>query len=406
MNDRSDIGRWALEDEQLEELLAGVSPDAAGLAGNPVAEFFADARLARGVAQPDPSPSLRQLFATGSPFGPPQTHPPEQAYDAGPSDDPTLPFGVGPAHDVTEVVGLKGSILGGPPPDAAGPGVVQPDLTEAVPFRRSLDEYAEAEPHYRVYRASPIEAAIAVLRPTGTKLLMAVALVVVSAAGVEALGIYDFPLLSTGRGQGDTFDIAAGQGNLEDQAKLPTTVGSGDSTGGTESLPAPAVLIEDGDSPSDPTSTTPQAPATTVAQTTTPTIVEPETTSLTTTTTTAVTGSTETVTTDTTVVETTPYSGPSDTTAPTSSSVVTTPTTLVVPIAVGTAEYAPGDIPAGTYSAVVSQDSTRCTVRVFRGSGGETSIFNRSPGESISFTLADGDGVQLGTGCPAVFTVS
>jgi hypothetical protein len=369
MSDGFDIGRWALEDDQLEDLMSGVSPEAVGLAGNPVAEFFADANHARGVARPNPSPDLQRLFATGS------------AFEA---------TGVEPGR----------SVLGDPAPEPITPGVWSPE--ETIPFRRSLADYESAQPYQQVYRASPIEAAIAILRPTGTKLLMAAALLVAAIVGVGALGIYDLPLVSTG--QGDGVDVASGDGNLEDGARLPTTIGANGSTGGADSLPGPVTLVDrspliDQSSTDGATSTSATtSPPTTAAPDTT---LEPETS-----TTVPDPTSTEPASTDTTPVDSTVDTSSPDTTNPVSTTAINTSTTLAVQVPATKANFAPGDVPVGSYGGSVPLDSGGCTVRLFHGSGGETSTFTRAPGELVTFTLGDGDGVRLSTGCPAVFVVS
>lgn len=63
MTDPDHAARWALDDEELESLMIGATPEDLGRVGNPVAEFFADARNARGVRQPSPDRSLTDVFS-------------------------------------------------------------------------------------------------------------------------------------------------------------------------------------------------------------------------------------------------------------------------------------------------------------------------------------------------------
>ncbi|MCP4225448.1 MAG: hypothetical protein GY773_19095 [Actinomycetia bacterium] len=433
MNGGSDFGRWALEDDQLEALLSGVSPAAAGLVGNPVAEFFADVNKARGVATPTPDPSLRELFASDVPLAAPAgaaLDPAAEMTDGEPVLDLSQPFETGEtfdsaqtfdagetfdgaqAYDPTQVVSPTPSVLGGTTPSPVELEGVPPAQTEALPFRRSLAEFATAEPkRRRVYRSSPIGTVAAVLRPTGTKLLMGVAMLVVSAVAVEALGLHDFPLLSTRGPETEISDIAAdGGGGLAEEARLPTTGGPGDS--GEATLLVPPTSTGDEAGAELPSSTSP-APATTTRREATTSVslatTAAETTTTVTDTTTVVTNtsSTETVDPDTTSVSTTDVSTePTDSTASTTSSTLgTTTTALAIAITFGQVHAVPGGVPAGDYGAIAPQGEGGCTVRIARSSGSDR-IFNRGAGAFVSFTLFDKDTVLLSDGCPTVFAVS
>ena len=58
-----EFDHWALTDDELEALLAGATPADLERVGNPVAEFFADARSGRGVQPPRPDASLGHFFS-------------------------------------------------------------------------------------------------------------------------------------------------------------------------------------------------------------------------------------------------------------------------------------------------------------------------------------------------------
>lgn len=62
MSNPDHAARWALEDEELESLMIGATPDDLGRVGNPVAEFFADARNARSMREPTPDRTLVEVF--------------------------------------------------------------------------------------------------------------------------------------------------------------------------------------------------------------------------------------------------------------------------------------------------------------------------------------------------------
>ena len=373
MNDDPNAVRWALEDEELEALIAGATSGDLGRVGNPVAEFFTDARQARGVVPPVPTVALHQLFALHTTVEP-------DLFETAPQPS------------------IGGDLFSAVPVGSTSAGAVPLDQTsllqdaDALPFRRSLAEFSAADARRQsVYRRSLFRVMGAVLRPSGPKVLMGAAVAVLLVAGIQAAGLYDFPLLS---GTGVETQAVGGTA----QAGSSTTVNhaissSTDGVGQLATLvPVPSVAEAATTTTTVPTTvaTVKSDPATSaITVSDSSSTVAPET-SLDTTASTADSS--------TSVTATTPVTSLPTTADPTTGSTVT------ASLAVGVAHSVPTNTRAGIYGAVVL-DGAGCEVHILLAGGGETTV-SESAGAYISFNLVAGDTVVTADGCPAAFAVS
>ncbi|MFV0258428.1 MAG: hypothetical protein ACK5PP_08285, partial [Acidimicrobiales bacterium] len=92
---------------------------------------------------------------------------------------------------------------------------------------------------------------------------------------------------------------------------------------------------------------------------------------------------------------------PSSTSMPPDSSSTSTPTVpATVTLAPGATASVPDDLAAGSYRSTAE---AACEVMVITGDGQEQ-LSSAAAGETIEFTVADGDQVTIGDGCPASYT--
>jgi hypothetical protein len=399
VSDETDIGRWALTDEDLEALLLGAPPARLGLSGNPVAEFFADASGDRAVAKPLPNAALRELFASTVP---------EPVVSPGPD-----PLGIPSLSGAEPTAPLRPGLLppeSFPHPEPAPPELVEPGPVTAsagplavegaqdLPFRgASGGPPAGVERVAHSYRSSALNAVSAIGRLGAPKLLMVAGLLVLIATAVDALGLYDFPLIS--RQSVDDQAIGAGtapplgQGTPVSVPSTPVESDPLSQSGSTLSLPGALDAAAD----STAATTTPTTVVTgATAATTTPTVTGLSTTTLATSTPTSTPTSTSRTTTSTTTTTTTTTS----TTSTTTTTTTTTPAEVTVGVPTGATRAVPGDIPAGTYQALVG--GTGCAIEI---SGGAR-VLTPDQGENVQFILVDGESLLVGEGCPTSYLVS
>lgn len=419
MSDGSSEAHWSLNDEELEALMAGATPGDLARVGNPVAEFFSDARSGRAISSPRPDGLLQQIFNSGVsvvPTIPPQpTTWPSQASQAprveaqGPGRDPEVDEVTRPQPTVARFNPQADQPLA---PATTWLTAVEvpggnPAFEGGLLDRQTPPTHAPPRSHAgSVYRASPVELLAQVLRPTGPKLLMGVAMLALLITAGPALGLFDLPFSESSgvenqaTGGADLVGTPAATGSPTslDEAASPSFGAAGDNevaspeTSQALATPDPTVAPTVAQQTSAETS----APETSASTETTDTTASETTTSSTPEITTTLDG---TATTDVSDPTTTPTSEVTSTTEP-------PPTTVVgaVILAPGQAYLIPDDRPAGRYQGTVPGGGV-CLIRVFLGSGGETPYLANG-GESIVFRLADGDTVNVSVGCPLAYSVT
>ncbi|MDH3678500.1 MAG: hypothetical protein OEV40_00995 [Acidimicrobiia bacterium] len=390
MTEPFDPVRYTLDDDELDHLLTGTAePLSVDVDRNPVASFFAEARGTVFAAHPRPNDGLVELFARV----PPGRN--SAAASAGGSATSVMDRPV--VGDVGNTGGADAGADWHGVPSRAGAGTARP----AAPA--SVDSFTVgysgprqvAAPPSRVYRPSMLEAIIQAVRPTTTKLLMGLSLLLLLLIAGQAVGVIGLP-------SGDGAQNVAG---VDTSLVAPTTV---DVTGTEPAVETTDTAVASTTSlttaqpvPTDPPTTTPTiaptSPTVAPASTTTPTIAPTSTTTPSSESTTA----TSAESTTTTPVET---SAPT-VTVPTSATVtVIEPTTTEVPVVIlvpGVAAAAPNDVPPGTYRAPVDSP-IGCTVIVVNGDGSQAT-HQAGNGSEIVFQLFVGSQVVTSAGCPQVY---
>lgn len=430
MSDGSSAARWSLEDEELEALMAGATPGDLARVGNPVAEFFSDARSGRAISSPRPDAVLQQIFTAGAIVAPtvaPQLAWPDQ--NPHPTHRPQVPQATprprveaqipSPDPEIDEITRPQPLLAESNPPadQALAPAatwLVGAEAAAGSPAARSgllerpTSTYADA--HGRVgsvYRTSPIELVAQLLRPTGPKLLMGVAMLALLIAAGPALGLFDLPFYegsgveNQATGGADLVGTPAATSTSAplDEAASPPFGAAGDTSGAEVAAPE----ITQAPATSAPTIAPTVAPAPTSAEATVSTETTDTTVSETTT------SSTVEVTTTLDSTASTDISDPTTDPSSVTTSVVTStseppPTTIVVSLRPGQLYPVPDVRPAGTYAATVP-NGDGCLVRVTRSSGGDV-VYTADPGELIVFILANGDIVNVSVGCPTAYSVT
>lgn len=428
MTDHNEHFQFALSDEQLESLATGQVPHGEQQAhlGNPVAQFFADARSSRDrTPVKGPYGELAALF--GARPGSQPVSPAQQA----PADLGVFSVGSGPQSPSFDEVTLTNATVVAadpyaqadpypqsgqyPPPqrgpsasgllsDRTDPGYGSPLLQQqpgpgwdeqtVAGFDAISNGYGEVEQHYDldvgtdypgpqaqfaahapVYRASPIEAAVNMIRPSGTKALVAATALVFTVTAGQALGVISLPFL----GGSDGDQQVAGVGLTTSTLAGPTTTDPSRFGAGaletTTSIDTSTSDTVDGDP--DPTADTTAPPATE-----TPTTLPQTTTSEATTTTEAQTTTSQATTT-------------------TSTTTTTVPTSATLTI--GEKMTVPDQTPAGTYKA--ANVIPACEIVITDAADVATTVTREANGR-IQFTLVDGGSVTAGQGCPTKYELS
>lgn len=441
MTDADHAEHWALDDDELEALMSGATPEDLGRVGNPVAEFFIDARHARGVQRPWPDESLRQLFAgEGDPLSVgPVTVAPRPGTPPHPAPVAGRPTGEGIAPGWFADERPLPPRRPGPEPVAAehrpdpyrmapasapvfgsgalgGLDATRVDNAEDRQRRGSLlSDHTAVDNHYRpprraVYDPSPVEFLTQVLRPTGPKVLMGLATVALLLTAGQLLGVLSLPIFGdTGvenQAVGET-ELAVPNAGIA----RPDPAGDADRTGqpaapanGASSLVTVPLPTSD---PTAATATTVQS-ATTAAtraeNTTTPTIAQSTSSSIEDTTSSLDASSTTVEDPDATSSTpssnvTTPGSETTVESTPTTEATTTTVSGATATVVLGQTNL-PGTKPAGTWSAPAEAG---CEVRVVPV-GGPDRLTAAADG-TITFGVAATDTFIVGPGCPTTFTV-
>jgi hypothetical protein len=228
-----------------------------------------------------------------------------------------------------------------------------------------------------LYEASPLEAVVNLLRPSGTKVFLGFAVLVLAAVSAQALGLVDLPIIGDGSG-----DQTVAAGDITTTSSVVTTATS------STAVASDPTRFGAGDETTSSSATT--AAPTTAAETT------------------ASTGATveEPTSTAATEPEPTEPSGPSSTDSSTStpdpgSTVEPDPTVTVLPndtLEPGQSYLVPDDVPAGTYVGQVGPNAT-CSITIERAGAGIEELTVEG-GDRVRVELADGDRVTAGEGCP------
>jgi hypothetical protein len=353
-----------LSDDELEALVSG--GQAAGPAGqlispvppgSPVESVLAELRMLRNLPAPPPGVELGAFFASSAPPFQPAT-----GYEVQ-GDAATVALAADASHAGPLLVGL----------DHGGPGQQQGAGQPPVAVARS-----------EVYRSSPLEALAHLLRPSGTKILMGATVAIVAVATSHAFGLVDLPFVA-GSAVGDEA-VAAGEPNnpaaapaddpsIAGPAAEPSRFGAADAATTTTAAPTTAAPA---------TVTVPEEPA---AATTTTTTIESSTDETSETAETA-------PTVPATVGESTTSPDEASSTQP-STTATLLPNDFLLP---GQSYQVPADLPAGTYGGTVrARDG--CSVTVTRAGGAVESV-SAEAAEQVQVELADGDGAEVGEGCP------
>jgi hypothetical protein len=270
--------------------------------------------------------------------------------------------------------GQRGDLYGDPYGDRGGhdltidPGYPEPDryLAEPAPL----------------YRPSLFEAALNLLQPSGTKLLVSATAMIFLAATGHALGVFSLPFF----GDDGSQEVQGVETSSTTILASPTTHGGntdvtrfGAAVGqSTTTAPSSTTTVQEAPAPA-PT-TTEEAPAPTEPETT----PAPETTA----------------TTESTVPSTTTTTPTTTTTTTSSTTSAPEPGEVVLPP--GEDQSVPEDAPAGSYR---SRAEGACEV-VITGEDGEESTARVDWGRLIEFDLVEGDTVTVGDGCPDTYQVS
>ncbi|MEL7155722.1 MAG: hypothetical protein AAFN30_03885 [Actinomycetota bacterium] len=430
MTDSDHAAQWALDDQELEALMSGATPEDLGRVGNPVAEFFVDARTARGVQAPRPDESLRQLFAgEATPIQPEPVngggrlignppHPGQPA--AGTSSIAPQPAGFEPAApSLFQTAAAEQTpaafapdphrpapaMLGGAHDPVFGePAGLDATRVDARPRGSLLSEHtavhdAYVAPRRRAYDPSPGEFVAQVLRPTGPKVLMGLALVALAFTAGQLLGVLNLPLLGEAgvenQAIGET-QAAAPTGQLDDDAPAADSQAAPEQAApnGPTSLvtvPLPSTVA--------PGPATTARPAPTAAEnTTTPTIATSTSSTLEETTSSTADTSTSSSVEDptTTVADTTPSTPVED---PTTTEAPTTTELRTATVVIDQMNPA-GSQPAGTWSAAAEAG---CQVRIFPQGGPDRQV--AAANGAIAFTIGATDAFIVGPGCPTTFAI-
>lgn len=403
MNEKYESTRFALDDDALDGLLSGdIDPSLTDMGSNPVASFFAEVRSTSFADSPQPDPRLNEVFA-GAPTG--------TTRAVGPGPNPTgvtPPVGVGlDPTGVTPPVGVGPNPTGSEPTMVNWAGSSGFDDMPAPTRVRKNPGFLPAAP-IGVYRPSALEATMNALRPTPSKILVGVSVLLVMFISVQILWFSDSPDDELQEVAGVETSTATTLAPADAAGPTPTVassvVESTESVPTTEPAPAPA---DPAPAPAPTLNTTtptrlplgPTAPTVPTSPTTTPTVptsaVDPTVASSETTADPATTLDpnptvTMPVTTGTVVVTEPPP--PTETTIPTAT------------ISPGRVSVVPGNIPAGVYRARVA-GPVACDVQVVNADGNQSN-FQAASGTDIVFQLFDGSRVLTAAGCPSVFQVT
>ena len=191
MNERYESTRFALDDDALDGLLSGdIDPSLTDMGSNPVASFFAEVRSTSFADSPQPDPRLNEVFA-GAPSAPTGT---TRAVGRGQlPTGATPPVGFGPnPTGATPPVGVGPNPTGSEPTMVNWAGSSEFDDMPAPTRVRKNPGFVSAAP-IGVYRPSALEATINALRPTPSKILVGVSVLLVMFISVQILWFSDSP---------------------------------------------------------------------------------------------------------------------------------------------------------------------------------------------------------------------
>lgn len=382
MNESYDTTRYALDDDALDGLLSGdIDPSLTGMDSNPVASFFAEVRSTSFADSPKPDPRLDQVFA-GAPGAPTAATPAVGPVDRRAEFEPTM-------INIDSSVNPTGSL----------------DFDDTPAPTRARQNPGFRPASVGVYRPSPLEAVTNALRPTPSKLLVGVSVLLVLVISAQILWFSGSPdediqeiagveTSATAPADGVSSTAPAVVASVVPSSDtVPTTATTVPLAPGQTQAPAPTAATTTPTAPQ----IGPTTPSVATSPTTTPTVPTSATAPTVPTTGDPATSVVATPTSSTpTSMDTVPVTEPptSETTAP----------AAVVTLTPGVVSSVPVNVPAGQYRARV-ESPAGCTVQVVNAQGNQSS-YQAAVGTDIVFQLLDGSRVLIAAGCPTTYRLS
>ena len=410
MNESFETTRYALDDDELDGLLSGqIDPDVSGMDSNPVASFFAEVRTRSFADTPTPDTRLSEVFAAA-----PSAPSPQRTASRSVSPRSVSPRSVSPRSVSPPLVtGATPALITPERGDGGEPTVL--NLARSTgPVDRPAPTRVRKNPGFipapdGIYRTSPVDGLLDLLRPTPTKLLVGASVLLVLFISAQILWFGGDSGEELQEIAGVETSAAAGAGS-EATGPAPTTaVPLVESTVSTETTPSTETPATPPPTPAPAPTAPTTAPVSPQIGPTSPTVETTPTTAPTVPTSTpSVTESTPAPTDTTVIVDSTlpptqpvtPSTGTVPPTEPTQP-VTTIPTATITP---GIVSVVPANIPAGVYRATVVSPAG-CTVQVVNGDGNQSN-YQAAAGTDIVFQLFAGSRVLTAAGCPTVFQVS